>query len=572
MLGSPGPAADVFTSTRAGMIFVLAMAGVAGLGNGMWMDHVQRPEDAVLRSVLLGAACLSGALYLSRGGRAGLVYNGLLGMVMVGVLTSSWSRGLTTTMLPLLIIASPIATATIGRRAGRFWLVVALAVLAFAAVRRGPVEVAVVRSELITHGLAIVVGGWVVLVYRRAHELQARRLSEANVALRAKEQAAQVANRAKSTFLATMSHEIRTPLNAVIGLAELLGDRPLPPADLARVRQIQDSGGLLLELLNDVLDMSRIEAGAATLRPEPVEPAGLVRKSVESLQGKAEARHLTLTLELDPALPRKVVLDPTRVRQILVNLVSNGIKFTQCGGVVVRVGMEAETGRLRVEVEDSGVGIAPAARGQIFERFRQADEGRDRAFGGSGLGLAISRTLAELMDGELELDWSEEGVGSRFVLRLPAPLPAPVASLAELPALAPDAVVMVVDDDPINRKVVRAMLGSLGLATQEACNGAQAVEAMVPRPDTERIDLVLMDQQMPVMDGIAATQKLRSDGVSVPIVALTANAFEEDRQACLAAGMDGFLTKPVSRLDLHRALAPFLSAPQTRRADAVAAP
>ena len=564
----PGPRPEPLTDpvlaarVRTSFAVVLHFAGAAGLVQAVWMQTTGAPHGAVARAVVIGAAALLAGSAIWRGAAIGAVTNSFLAAAMAASATSMWARGLGSSLMPMLIVASPVATSVAGPRSGRAWMALSLGLLAMAALRSPALVPGLMQSQVIVTGLATLVGGGVVILHREAHEAQQRRIAAATRALREEKQAAQQASRAKSTFLATMSHEIRTPLNAVIGLADLLADRPLPAEDVSRVRQIQRSGTLLLDLLNDVLDMSQIESGETRVQPEPVDLRQLLERVADVLGGRAEAQGLELAMRVDAALPERVVVDPTRTRQILVNLISNAIKFTPQGEVSVEVSVPA-AGRLQVTVTDTGVGIPESAQQHIFERFRQADEGRDRAFGGSGLGLAISRTLAEMMGGSLRLVWSRVGEGSCFALSLPWEASPASASAPEpgAPELTRGQLVLVVDDDPVNRMVVQAQLRSLGFKTAEVSNGAEAVRLMAGPRDRPPVGLILMDQQMPVMDGITATVQLRSAGVALPIVALTANAFSEDRAACLEAGMDAFLTKPVSRARLDQILKALLADP-----------
>jgi signal transduction histidine kinase/CheY-like chemotaxis protein/HPt (histidine-containing phosphotransfer) domain-containing protein len=430
--------------------------------------------------------------------------------------------------------------------------------------------------------------------------------------------AAEAASRAKTEFLATMSHEIRTPLNGVLGMNELLVHSELAPTQRVWAETVQASGRHLLAVINDILDFSKIESGQ--LRLESVDFS--VVEEIEALlatfapQAAAKGLELALQVEVPHDVPG-VRGDPFRLRQIIANLVGNAIKFTNEGKVVVRVVATPDGGDmvdLRIEVADTGIGIAPQALEGIFEHFTQADSSTTRRYGGTGLGLAICRRLVTLMGGRLGVE-SAPGHGSRFTLalRLPRgtspalgaapPLPAmaqgvvvedsqtnhdilqqPIGggqrvpqcvtggpqALAAQPAVAAPAPkptltlpaltgrVLLVEDNPINQGVARAMLARLGLRCQAAGDGAQAVEQVVGGD----FDLVLMDCQMPVMDGFQATAEIRaltgSRGARLPIVALTANTMQGDEQRCRDAGMDGFLAKPYTLAALHETLARWL--------------
>ena len=383
--------------------------------------------------------------------------------------------------------------------------------------------------------------------------------------------AALAATRAKEQFLANMSHELRTPLSGLLGGLELMQD--LGPGDEQRrlLQVASRSGEALLAVINDVLDHSKIEAGMLTLKVQPV-PIGELMVEVGSLFAASAARKgLALRVACDPALDGCwVEADPMRLRQVMFNLTGNALKFTDRGHVELRLSViEASAARLalRLEVEDSGIGIDAAAQAQLFEAFVQVDASDRRARGGSGLGLAISRRLVQLMGSEIELR-SEPGRGSTFgfALELPRALPPQAATATAtavhqpLPMLAGR--VLLVEDNPVVRLLASTMLEQRGLQVHECHDGAEAVAFL--RQDA--VDLVLMDCQMPVLDGFAATAQIRALEAAQgrrrkPIVALTANALEGDAERCFAAGMDGYVTKPFAREQLVLALAPWLRAP-----------
>jgi len=379
-------------------------------------------------------------------------------------------------------------------------------------------------------------------------------LSRANAEL---EQATQ----AKSAYLATLSHEIRTPMNGVIGLTSLLQDTSLTPQQREYVDAIQASGEALVTLINDILDLSKIEAGQLTLEQRPLDLRRLVREVVGLFAAQARERGLDLRAQIDAAVPEELVGDALRLRQVLANLVGNAIKFTNRGAVKVRVAMIAQDEGgvlLRIAVCDTGIGIAPEARARLFEPFAQADPATARRYGGTGLGLAICKQLVELMGGRIDVE-SAVGQGSTFwfTLRLPRQVAA-----AERPPAAPQigpgsrtaegaerGRVLVAEDNAINRLVAVGLLQSLGYAVETAEDGRQAVEAV----RQGHFDLVLMDAHMPELDGFAATAAIREQeraagrGRHTPIVALTADAQPQDVEKSLAAGMDDHLTKPVTR-------------------------
>ena len=521
--------------------------------------------------------------------------------------------------------------------------------------------------------LMTAVGAVIVMIWRqlKQNEISRFRLQRLSEELGRSVEAAEAGNKAKSAFLATMSHEIRTPLNGIIGTAELMSTGRLDAEQIEQLSTIRQCSDALIALINDILDFSKLESGTIDLERRPIELAEVIDGVVEMLSPKAEAKGLDFVASYPLAAYET---DPTRLRQVLINLVGNAVKFTDYGAVVIRarevVGFDGGR-RLRIEVEDTGVGIAASAVGRLFTEFSQADASIGRRFGGTGLGLAISKRIVEAMQGRIGVD-SVEGRGTTFWIDVPvgvvegavetlpgaglkgAPLAAsplvrtalardlralgveivpfwrhgvpvdltvvdhagwearqggpeaidPVAAvvfgfgtrtlagrvsavvdgamttrrLARIlthrvagtaPSSAFDAArprgvetrftghVLVVEDNPVNRKVAVGILGRMGLSTETVVDGLQAVERLAKGG----VDLVLMDMQMPVMDGLEATRRIRADGgasASVPIVGLTANAFASDRAACFEAGMDDFVMKPVTRDRLRAALAAHL--------------
>ena len=370
--------------------------------------------------------------------------------------------------------------------------------------------------------------------------------------LESKRVEAEAAVVAKSEFLANMSHEIRTPLTGIVGFAGLLeGLDGLPARARTYVERITTASQALLAVVNDILDFSKIEAGHIELDPHPFDPAALVAETAQLVQLQAEAKGLALRTELDTALPPAIHADSARLRQILLNLLTNAVKFTDRGQVIVRADYPGDGGVLRITVEDTGVGIAAEHLDRLFQRFSQADGSINRQFGGTGLGLAICRNLAELMGGVIGVE-SVEGEGSTFWFTIAAPpaeLQAPVAEVeGQRHAVAP-AKILVVDDVAVNRELVSVLLSGFGHELTEATGGAEAVEAAIHRP----FDLILMDLQMPGMDGLAAARAIRATSDlnrATPIVALSANVMESHLSACLEAGMDDHIGKPIDAEDL----------------------
>lgn len=388
-------------------------------------------------------------------------------------------------------------------------------------------------------GLVLGVGGF--LAYRVGRRLE-RSVEE-------KERA----NQDRAYFLANMSHEIRTPLNAMLGFAELACDTSISESERDTYLERAHSAGLhLLELVNNVLDLTKLEAGQVELSNERVEVARMLAV-VESIVGvRARTKGISLRYEIGEDVPEGVIVDPTPVRQILVNLVGNAVKFTDEGGVLIRAEFEprgTSNGLLRFSVHDTGIGIPPSVLGRIFAPFTQADVTTTRRFGGTGLGLHISRRLCEILGGRIEVR-STPGEGSEFSFTIPvATASAAVRALPEPPVEAGERSlegvrVLLVEDGPDNRVLLERFLRLAGAEVEMAEDGEVAVDRV---RSGRTYDIVLMDMQMPRVDGYEATRRLRQLGFEGPIVALTALAMHGDREACLGAGCDDYATKPIGR-------------------------
>jgi len=400
---------------------------------------------------------------------------------------------------------------------------------------------------------------------REIHRIFRAATEHARVLAQAKEQA-EAASRAKTELLANMSHELRTPLTAMLGFSELLVAELDGREQKENVGTVLRNGEYLLRLIDDLLDLSRIEAGKFQMNPAPCSPREIVSDVVELLKARAQEKGLEFVREYEGQIPATIHCDATRLRQILINLVGNALKFTERGSVrvVVRhIGGDASDRHLEVRVIDTGIGIARDQTRRLFEPFAQADTSSTRRYGGSGLGLTISKHLAELLGGGITVD-SQPGAGSEFTLTVPLEVAPQHVSVGECrhaggrtlgDSTVPEATtlgfpcrILLAEDGPDNQRLISLLLERAGAEVTLVENGRQALEhGLQAEREGQPYDLILMDVQMPEMDGHVATARLREAEYRGPIVALTAHTMKDDRKKCLEAGCDGYLGKPIRR-------------------------
>ncbi len=422
----------------------------------------------------------------------------------------------------------------------------------------------------------VILGAWLVLtggflVYRflgmrRAFEERQKRMAEQKAVLAKAHAAAESASAAKSQFLANMSHELRTPLNAIIGYAQLLKTRNLDDTEMSAVRTIHHSGEHLLTMITDILDIAKVEAGKLELLPERFDIQACVTNVGQMVRLRAEEKGLNISVDIADGVPHTVMADQKRLRQVLINLLGNAIKFTNEGEVRLEVSVAALSegeARLRFDVIDTGLGIPEADIGRIFRPFEQTGNAVSRS-GGTGLGLSITHQIVEMMGGTIGVE-STLGQGSRFSVELPLPLS--VTETGDVPAIADCGRydILIADDTDSNRTLLRSTLEAQGFRVREAANGAEAIDLM----RTLRPDLVLMDLRMPVMDGLTAIRHIRADAAlrAVPVVALSANPSPEKDALAREAGADRMLPKPVELAALNAVIAELLHAERSETAE-----
>jgi signal transduction histidine kinase/CheY-like chemotaxis protein len=541
------------------------LIGFAGLlatpGFGLAGGYLAAGYYVVGGAVTLGAVLVCVVPFLVRArGATGLAAHWLLGVFSsILVLVCIAMGGLdpyTIMWMPLVPLAAVLMS---GGRASAIWTgIVCLQVTALFILRAAGIRFFETQQSPLILDLA---GVWIILgmtfgfavLYERMNKRSRAKLAEAM-------KTAQEANAAKSAFLANISHELRTPMNGVIGMSEALQATLLDEEQREHARTLQMCSETLLSLINDVLDFSKIEAKKLQLEEIVFSLKKNIQDTAAVFARQAEQKALELEVELDPRVPEEVCGDPTRLRQVLYNLLGNAIKFTERGSVRLSVELvraETNAALIKIGVHDTGIGIPAEHHAHLFQPFSQADASTTRRFGGTGLGLAIARQIVEAMGGKIAVA-STEGQGSTFELELmfrTAALPVAKPILSKSTGAEENRAILLVEDNPVNRKVAAQMLKRFGLRCDVAVTGKEAVEAV----DARVYDLILMDIQMPVMDGYEATREIRKQELNrqqhVHIVAMTANAMDGDRERCLAAGMDDYLSKPITSARLGEVLA-----------------
>ncbi|MBL8329422.1 MAG: response regulator [Rubrivivax sp.] len=556
----------VYVGLNAGALAAAALTGVLGLANSAWRWQTAR---RLLARPALNEAELASAVRQIEANAA------LAGLVWVVASVGIYPRleGVHAIAYAVIVVGSIAVAATFMGLVGRAFLI--LSGLQLGAL----VAVSAFGTAHGSLALAILVTVFGFIMHRAAQAFRSSteraiqhgfEIDAANEALKKALESAEAANIAKSQFLATMSHEIRTPMNGVLGALDLLRRTPLEAAQRRLVRTAASSGEALLGILNDVLDHSKIEAGKLDLSRGSMSPRQLAQSVVNLFRANAQGKGILLLLEVDPLTAERVWGDAQRLKQVLLNLVGNAIKFTERGAVTLSLQpvLSSPAGKVAIafSVRDTGIGMPPEELEAVFEPFHQVGGARHRRRGGTGLGLAISQRIVRAMGSQIEVQ-SAQGEGStfQFVLVLELDTESPPDSADDTsPAPLEDAqalqgTVLVVEDNPVNRLIASEMLHNMGLESLQAENGQQALDLL----ERQSVDLVLMDVQMPVMDGYEATQKIRQResqlGASrVPIIAVTANAFGEDAAQAFEVGMDEHLAKPFTQAQLRSLVSRFI--------------
>ncbi len=518
---------------------------ITGAGWGvtsMLMFPYDRVEQIVLAFILAGVAASGVTL-----SNVAWVYSGFVGLALVPL------------MLRLFYIGGEVYYA-LSAMTGLFMVVMILAVYRMYVASSDALRLEYTNEELIQN-LTLAGVELENMNKELTDEIAYAKRMEKELKL-AKDRAEEM-SQAKGEFLANMSHEIRTPMNGVIGTLQLLADTGLGEVQQDYVNTAHKSAHSLLTILNDILDLSKIEAGKMSIEAIPLDLREIVGDLITLHTMTAEEKCIELISEIDDQLPQVLVGDPTRIRQILANLVSNALKFTEKGHVLVRVRVDScdeSKAEIRFEVEDTGVGIKAGVKDKLFKEFTQADGSTTRKYGGTGLGLAIVKQLVEMMHGLFGVS-SVHGEGSTFWFRLPLEI-GDQDSLKQANQTEPEIQeelsghVLLVEDNPINQMVAQKLLEKIGIQSTIAADGQEALD----RLEKESFDAVLMDCQMPVMDGFEAARRIREQDVlsKLPVIAMTANVMEGDREKCISAGMNDYIGKPVVEADLKKILARWL--------------